>query len=271
MGMGGSASQKSTGWSTGESESQIEMPQFLQPLAEQTASNVQWFQDALPLWKFMGENPLEVAPADELQNWVSENVRTPWETPGTRGQALDYVSKAVDFAGKRATGEGIETSPAVLKASEAFDKLMLPQIENQMGLAGLGKSSSLGNAMATGKTTYMLPMIQDELAREQATYQNQAAMYAGMVPQLEGMGTSDASRQFATLNAAASQGGTMRGIAQEPLTAAYQDFLRRQALSEQALFLPFGATSTAAIGPHATASQESQQSSSGKQSQGLFK
>ena len=267
--MGGSQSQSSSGSSQGTSKSQIEIPSVLNWIMDKSAHQLYYNQLANPLTNYTTEHPMETAPADPLQNWVSSNVLKTWETPEQRAQAMDYMGKAVDLSGRTATGEGIESSPAVLKASEAFDRLMQPQIENQMGLSGLGKSSSLGNAMAMGKTTYMLPMIQDELAREQAAITNQANMYAGMVPQLEGMSTADLARQLQTLNAAATQGGTMRGIAQEPLTAAYQDYLRRQALAEQAVYLPFGATATASIGQKSEAQQTSQQNASGKASSGF--
>ena len=267
MGGGGRQSQRS--W--GQSESKIVIPDELKGLYGQTAGILQMIQSGrggdTVLSPYLTENPMQVAPTDPLQSWVAQNVTKPWETPESRGQALDYMDLATQLSGKRATGEGIDTSPAVLKASEAFDKLMQPQIENQMGLAGLGRSSSLANAMAMGKTSYMLPMIQDELAREQESYRNQASMYAGMIPQLEGMGQTDLARQLQTLNAASTVGATGRGIAQEPLTAAYQDFMRRQALYEQSIYAPFGAMASASIGPHATSTQ----GSSGSARQGMFK
>jgi hypothetical protein len=128
--------------------------------------------------------------------------------------------------------------------------LLTPQIQNQMGLAGLGKSSSLANALVLGKSSYMLPLIQDYLGREQQTLQNQATMYGQMVPQLASLGAQETNRTLQAINAALQTGGTLRAAAQEPLTAAYQDFLRRQALSEEALF-PFRETLTAGIGPNA--------------------
>lgn len=260
-GMANTTKQNQSGVQTSESQgtsnSQVVVPDYLKPLAEKSANDMIQYQAQNPLQQYFAPNPMEVAPKNELQDWVSQNVKTTWDTPATRGQALDYVGKATDLAGQTATGAGIDTSPAVLRASEAFDKLMQPQIENQMGLAGLGKSSSLGNAMAMGKTTYMLPMVQDELAREQAAIQNQASMYGSMVPQLEGMGTNDTTRQLATLSGVATTGASDRAITQEPLTADYQDFLRRQALSEQAAFVPFGATASQSIGPQAQAQQTS--------------
>jgi hypothetical protein len=131
-----------------------------------------------------------------------------------------------------------------------------------MGLAGLGKSSSLANALALGKSQYMLPLIQGALEREQGALTNQANMFGSLMPQFSALGQAESQRTLNALNDAMQVGTTMRGVAQEPLTAAYQDFLRRQALSEQALFAPFGAMASASIGPNAT-SQSQQQSTQG--------
>lgn len=275
----GTSSGSSSGWS--KSSSKIEVPDWLEPLAGQTATNIAAYQNLYPLagnaWgqgtpestNFFEANPKEIAEVDPLQNWVSENVLSLWNEPTQRDQTYDYISKAADLSGKLATGENIESSPAILAASEAFDKLNLPEIENQMGLSGLGKSSSLANAIALGKTEYMLPMIQDELSREQESYTNQANMYSTLASTLEGMGENDVSRQLSTLGAAAEQGATMRGIEQETLDAEYNDFLRRQALTEQLLFGSFTETGGESIGPSAKSESQQTSSTSSKTSSGF--
>jgi len=117
----------------------------------------------------------------------------------------------------------------------------------------------------------MLPLIQDYISREQGTLTNQANMYGSLMSQFAGLGSSDTARQLQAVNAASQTGATLRAAAQEPLTAQYQDFLRRQALSEQALFVPFGATATASIGPKSDSTYSGYQSGSGSASQGMFK
>jgi len=214
---------------------------------------------------FLAANPMGVAGIDPLQAWAAQNIPGIGNTPEAERIAGSYGLIAPLLAGRMATGQGISTDPGILAASEAFEKLMTPQIENQMGLAGLGKSSSLANALAMGKSSYMLPLITDYLQREQQTLGNQAQMYGSMMPQFAALGGQETARQLQTLNAASTTGAQMRGIAQEPLTSAYQDYLRRQALAEQALFVPFGAMAGPSIGQAGSSTQ----SQSGSASQGF--
>lgn len=220
---------------------------------------------------YLASNPMGVAGADPLQTWAASHITDLLNTPQGEQTASMYGLLAPILAGRMATGAGVESDPAVLAASQAFEKLLAPGIENQMGLAGLGKSSSLANSLAMSKTQYMLPLIQDYITREQNTMNQQAQMYGSLMPQFAGIGAAETQRLTAALNDAAQMGGTMRGITQEPLTAAYQDFLRRQALAEQALFVPFGAMASASIGPKATSESEQKGTSSGEMSQGMFK
>ena len=283
MGGGGKSTttQGSTGQQTSSSESHIEIPSELKPLYTQSASGMMNLQNLSPLWgggaggstNYLAANPMQTAGADPLQTWAAEGVKGLGDQTEAEKVAMQYGLKASSLAGRMATGAGAATDPAVLAASDAFEKLMAPGIENQMGLAGLGKSSSLANALALGKSSQMAPLITDYINREQNALNNEANMYAGLMPQFTALGGVETSREQAALNDAMQIGGTMRGIEQEPLTAQYQDFLRRQALSEQALFVPFGATAGASIGPNATSESQGTQESwgSGKASQGMFK
>jgi hypothetical protein len=220
---------------------------------------------------FLAEHQMGVAGADPLQAWAAAHISDLLNTPQGENTATLYGLLAPQIAGKMATGEGVMQDPAVIAASKAFEQLNAPGIENQMGLAGLGKSSSLANSLALSKTQYMLPLIQDYITRQQNAINNQAQMYGNLMPQFAGLGAAETNRLTAALNDASQMGATMRGIAQEPLTAAYQDFLRRQALAEQALFVPFGAMATASIGPQATSESRQSGTSTGKMSQGMFK
>ena len=278
---GGTSTTNALGQTTSTSESHIEIPKELKPLYSQTAQGMMNLQNLTPLWgkpggesqNFLTPTPMATAPVDPLQTWTSENVKNLLNTPEAEKTAAQYGALAPIAAGRMATGAGVEKDPAVLAASAAFDKLMAPVIENQMGLAGLGRSSSLANSLALGKSSQLAPLIQDYINREQTTLNNQANMYASLMPQFSSLGAAETSRLTAALNDAMQVGGTMRGIAQEPLSAAYQDFLRRQALSEQALFVPFGAMAGPSIGPSATSTSTGTQTSTGgsKMSQGMFK
>ena len=219
---------------------------------------------------FLEANPMAVAGESPLQQWAGENVTSLANTPLTEQLAAEYAVLAPYAAGRMATGAGVGTDPGVLAASEAFEDLMAPAIQNQMGLAGLGKSSSLANSLALAKSQYMLPLVQDYLAREQTALQSQAQMYGAMVPQLGTLGMQETSRLSQALTQAEQMGGTRRSIEQEANVANYQDFLRQQALAEEALF-PYKDILTASIGP-ASQSQyynQYQQTGSGSASSGL--
>ena len=281
MGGGGSSktTQGSSGQETSSSESHIEIPPELKPLYTQTAAGIQNLQNVSPLVgnatspNYTAANPMAVAPADPLQQWAAASTKDLANQPEAERIAMEYGRLAPELAGRMATGAGVMQDPAVLAASEAFEKLMAPGIENQMGLAGLGKSSSLANALALGKSSQMAPLIMDYINREQNVLNNQANMYAGLMPQFGALGAAESARNLGAVNAGMQVGGTMRGIEQEPLTSQYQDFLRRQALSEQALFVPFGATAGPSIGPNATSESQGTQTSwgSGTTKQGMFK
>jgi hypothetical protein len=268
---GGSSSQTGTGQQTSTSVSNIKIPKELKPLYKQSAQNLMDFQGAAPLTGFLDANPQQIAGADPLQTWASQNVGQLLNVPQGEQTASQYGTLASQLAGRMATGAGVEQDPAILAANAAFDKLMAPQIENQMGLAGLGKSSSLANSLALGKASQLAPMIQDYIGREQSALDNQANMYAGLMPQFAALGGAETNRLMSALNDSMQIGGTMRGIAQDPLNAEYADYLRRQALSEQALFVPFGAMAGPSIGPSSSASSQGTQFSAGSMSQGMFK
>ena len=220
---------------------------------------------------YLAANPMQTAGLDPLQDWAAQNVTNLTNTPQGEQIAAQYGALAPLLAGRMATGAGAATDPAVLAAQAAFEKLTAPQIENQMGLAGLGKSSSLGNAMSLGNAQMLTPLIMDYINREQSALTNQANMYASLMPQFSALGGAETARMLNALNDAMQIGGVRRGVAQEPLTAEYQDFLRRQALAEQALFVPFGATAGASIGPAGKSESQGSTVGSSQMSQGMFK
>lgn len=101
----------------------------------------------------------------------------------------------------RPRGEDIAESPAITAALEAFNRNVAPGIERRLGMAGLGRSTALADALADAQANLLLPLIEEELAREE------------------------------------------RGIERE-----FQDFLRQQALAEQATFGPLGSFIPSTVG-----------------------
>ena len=258
--MGGGTPSGST-----SSSSQATIAPELQPLYSQTGTNVMAQQTENPLSQFNISSPMGVAEMTNLQNYGASLVPQLAQTPGAENLATGYAMYAPYAAGRTATGEGIATNPAITAQLENYRQNVLPGVQNQMALAGLGRSSSLGNAMALGEASMLPALYESQLAREQGALTSQAEMYGQMVPQLTALGAQETGRLGQAITAAETVGGTQQATEQAKLQAEYQDMLRRQALAEEALYTPFNQlVSTGAIG----------QLSSGTSSQsggGMFK
>lgn len=94
---------------------------------------------------------------------------------------------------------GGAATPGILNA---FNELQLPLIQQQMSAAGLGRSAALGDAIAQGQAAAIMPALE---------LQSKAA---GSMAQI---------------------GDYLRQIEQQGLSAPYQDFLRRQGITESLL------------------------------------
>lgn len=98
----------------------------------------------------------------------------------------------------RSLREGAAT-PGIL---ESFNRLQLPLIQQQAMQAGLGRSGALLDAEAIGQAQALMPALQ---------------------------------LQTAGAGAEASIGDYLRGISQQQASAPYQDYLRRQGITESLL------------------------------------
>jgi len=222
-----------------------------------------WFQPAWDpesyAWQqmtdFTAEHPMGIAPADPLQVWASEHATDTWNAPESENLALQYGK------GAAAPLDYNLDNPYSQAARDYFNTFMMPKIQNQMGLAGLGKSSSLANAMSMGETEFMLPIFQDYLNQQQ----QERNRMAGLVPSMTALGAQDFQRQNQTLANALQTGQTMREVAQQPLSAQYQDLLRRQALAEEAEFVPYGTFIPSTFGQNVMSFGNSQGSATVKQ------
>lgn len=94
---------------------------------------------------------------------------------------------------------GGSATPGIL---QAFNELQLPLIQQEMSKAGLGRSGALGQAVSQGQAAALMPALE---------LQSKAA------------------------GAEAQIGDYLRQIEQQGLSAPYQDFLRRQGITESLL------------------------------------
>lgn len=126
---------------------------------------------------------------------------------GTQQKSLGRLSEALDGA-----AGPLESAPIVQAGQRYFQNSIAPGIGNQAELMGLGRSTATTNALAAAEAQTALPLLQGEQ-----------------------------SRRDQLISTGMQAGGIERGVAQESNEADQADFLRRQALAEQALFGPMGA------------------------------
>lgn len=68
------------------------------------------------------------------------------------------------------TGGQLGQSPATLAATRAFNQFSVPEIEQQLALAGLGRSGAVGTSIGDAQVKAMIPLLATEMAnRLQAT------------------------------------------------------------------------------------------------------
>lgn len=189
--MGGG--QQQSGSSTTTTQHQI--PWELSPLYSQTSGNIQAAQNIMPIFPFSQPNPMQVAPMNELQTSGLSGISYLGQRPAEANAAYLYGMTA-PFAGAsmpdtsqlRALGVNLPgvlnpanvqaqtqispqqyatltQSPGYMATRNAFEQGVAPTIENQMALAGLGRSSSLADALSLGWSQMAPGAIESEFGR----------------------------------------------------------------------------------------------------------
>lgn len=180
-----------------------------------------------PLYTQTGKNVQALQNSDPITNFTSAHPATIAPLSGTQQKSLSALNSNLD-----SLGTPLEQSEIVRAGQRYFDQSVAPGIINQATLSGIGRSTALTNALASAQSGAAVPLLQGEQARRDA---------------MIGQGL---------------QGGDVeRSVSQEANNAVQADFLRRQALSEQAIYGPLGQLPS-------TFGQTSKTSSSGG---GLFK
>jgi len=192
---------------------------------------------------------------------------------GPSGGFTIQGSPGVQAAYQTPTGQSLAQDPSLKAAVDAFNQYQRPTIENQMELAGLGRSNAAGNATSLALGQQLAPFMEsafgreesainrgsqateNELNRRQALDINQSNANLATIPYLMNMGQDQYGRQLGQINAASQFGGLQQGVEQAGNDAAYQDFLRRQGLAEQGTYAPFGATIPSAFGSNSITSK----------------
>lgn len=154
------------------------------------------------------------------------------QLPGQTQEAMNLYRSMPEIAGRQVTGANVENDPAVKAAQAKFQEVMAPMIKDAAGLAGLGKSGVMTNALASQQAQTLLPLIQDSMGREErgidrllgGTQAGASGLFSGgqqsmqqLLSQIGTYGQAGAAQQQGEQAGAAglSQvGGQMGGISQ---------------------------------------------------------
>ncbi len=215
------------------------IPEELKPLVKQSAATLQDIQTQAPMSEYLAANPQQIAPLTALQEQGAAMTANLGNMPLNEvlSQQASLLAPYTASAPLRAS---YADDPLVMAQQRAFEANAMPLIQNQMAKAGLGASSSLADALARGEAATLPGAIQTALGTELAQQQTLASTLGQSASNLAGLGGADTARQAAAINAAMQVGGTQQANTQASLNAAYQDYLRRMGISEQALMGPAG-------------------------------
>lgn len=230
------------------------------------------------LLSLRGKND-EIYGAADRYGQLAEQMRTSetpraWKVASGLDRARGMAAEKVN-----ASAEDIANDAALQASQKAFKLTSMPMIANQMASMGLGRSTDKGKITQDAWMKNATPHIQDAIGREQARinkmtdtemgiadrnlnlgqfiddrqrhYLGERANAIGMKNQniQTGMGIAGQQAQNAqqrwnqmkgAIDTGMGVGGTIRGIEDAQYKANYDDFLRRQGLSEKALYAPFG-------------------------------
>lgn len=176
----------------------------------------------------------------------------------------------MQIASQRISGDQVANDPAISAALADFKSRIAPQIQNRATLSGLGRSTAALNSLTQAQGQMLAPMYESAFAREGdrlnrlgAASENElgrrersAARVAdanqNMIQNLMGLSNTMYGRQQGTAQNLMGAGGQLRDIGQQANQAEMNDFLRRQALGEQAVYAPFGGLAQAGMGSSTT-------------------
>lgn len=280
--------------STGSTSSETTptIPDELKPLMDSAAQQTIALQQALPLVESFAEyNPRQISALSELTEFgleqtpalsavqpgilgamysiatIPELAAQPVEDPHAESVQYDLLSSLV--------GGPIGSSPATIAGMEAWEEAVLPTVQNEAVQMGLGRSGPALEAMSDSATQAYVPLVQQEInnranAVNQLQAMGEAETTRELVPRTE---TQEAlkfgateSRQLADLTfnqqlmaieEAFRAGEITESKQQELFDAAYDEFLRLQALAESATLGPLGIMIPSAIGTQSSGKSSS--------------
>jgi len=189
----------------------------------------------------IGQNPYIKSAFTKAYN-IGE--MSPWELAGI-GTARDTIP----WADERVTGFSIsEQNPLVQAQKQAFMASILPEIQNQMAVAGLGRSSSAADAVANAWAQMLPSVFESELGREERRIERGLGARQGLANYLAGAGGQYFQRQQAQYGALRDIGDWYQNYLQSRADTRNEEIGRLQGIAENALFQPLGGFLPSTIG-----------------------
>lgn len=194
---------------------------------------------------FGAPNIRPVAGADPFQMWAASNL--PGMMGPTEGEwaARRHIGRGIQQGQERVTGAGLPggpkgTNPAFEATRRAFEEMTIPQIRQSRTMMGLGDSNAVTKDIAGAWAGVLPSLVEAELGREErAIDRGVGSRFAG-ASGIAGLSGARTAREFGATDRGFGFGTGFRGIAEEGNRAIFEDFLRRQGISERLLFAPFG-------------------------------
>ena len=201
---------------------QVNVPPAVQELQSSVLPQVTQAANNLPLTSFQGAMPTAVQPMSGAQSAAVDTLTGQLNAPinpATAAATYGLLNTALSPAG---------TDPAsqagIAAIENQYQTRTLPSVQNQMALAGLGRSDALGASIndARAQTTAAeVPLIQQSVQNQIGALQPLAAQ--GQY--LQGLPVQQAQTAFQAQEA-------QRQLQQAQLQEQQQNFLRNQAITE---------------------------------------
>jgi hypothetical protein len=194
----------------------------------QTIPKLQATQDVAPLSQFAQPQQRQIAGMSPLQQYAAGMVPMIAEGNPQSGNALDILYGGGLGQLGQLTGGPIGSSPATQAGMQAFQQNVLPTLQNELGAMGLGRSGIAGEQIQRASTSAAVPLIQQEIANRAAS----VPQYANIAQAGAQIGQQDVQNMGTAAGLGTSLGSTQQQLAQSAYDQPYQDYLRRQALSQ---------------------------------------
>lgn len=162
---------------------------------------------------------------------------------------FDPAREAALLSSTAVSGETLRDNPVINAQWEAFKANALPEIQNQMALAGLGRSSSAANAIAKAWAGILPQLYENQLGREERRIERSIQGkrdYADFL--VNALGRREFERQQAKADRIFDFGKWYQDYLQSKKDAEYNEWARQAGMAENALFQPFGGFVPSTIG-----------------------